>query len=332
MSAVTPPDFAPAECPIQLETAKLPQAGVNATQSAVVIGLLCGAAAMLCYAMLETVSKLLADDYHPTQILLLRCLAGLGLGVVLARSRGGWQVLRTGQPLVQASRAMAGSISMLIAIFAYSAMPLADAVAIVYSAPIAVTILVVPMLGEKIGWHRGFAVILGFVGVALVAQPGAQGVSVYTGIALVSMLLYALSNVLTRMAGSTDRGITTFWYTQIAFLILTGPIQFWVWKTPDWQAWLLLGGFAIGGALAQYLITQAYSLAPASLVAPMDYTTIIWASLFGLLVFGTMPNALGWWGIALICASGLYIALREAKLPPIRNRGRVHAWVRRRPV
>ncbi len=322
----------PPEPSIQLETVKLPQPGINASQSAVLIGVLCAAAAMLCYAMLETVSKLLADDYHPTQILLLRCLAGLGLGVLLARSRGGWQTLRTVQPMVQVGRAAAGSVSMLIAIFAYSAMPLADAVAIVYSAPIAVTILVVPLLGEKIGWHRGAAVALGFVGVAMVAQPGAQCVSAYTGIALVSMMLYALSNVLTRKAGATDRGITTFWYTQFAFLILTGPIQFWVWRWPDLEAWLLLAGFAVGGALAQYLLTQAYSLAPASLVAPMDYTTIIWASLFGLLVFGTMPNALGWAGIALICASGLYIALREAKLPAIRNRGRVHAWVRRRPV
>lgn len=314
-----------------MPNAQLPPPGLSGQHASILTGLLCGAGAMFCYAVLETVSKLLVEGYHPTQILLLRCLAGMALGVMLARSRGGWTVLHTKQPAVQVMRAIAGSVSMLLAILAYSAMPLADAVAIVYSAPIAVTILVVPMLGEKIGLHRGGAVILGFVGVALVAQPGGQGLSAYTGLALLSMLLYALSNVLTRKAGNTDRGITTFWYTQFAFLILTAPMQFWVWRWPDLEAWLLMLGFAAGGALAQYLITQAYSLAPASLVAPMDYTTIIWASLFGLLVFGTMPNMLGWAGIALIIASGLYIALREANLPPLRNKGRVHAWIRRRP-
>ncbi len=316
-----------------LPNAQLPTPpGLNGQQASILVGLMCGAGAMFCYAVLETVSKLLVEGYHPTQILLLRCFAGIGLGVILARSRGGWKVLQTQQPKVQVLRAAAGSISMLLAIYAYAAMPLADAVAIVYSAPIAVTILVVPMLGEKIGWHRGAAVLLGFVGVALVAQPGGQGVSAYTGLALLAMLLYALSNVLTRKAGNTDRGITTFWYTQFAFLILTAPLQFWVWRWPDLEAWMLMIGFALGGALAQYLLTQAYSLAPASLVAPMDYTTIIWASLFGLLVFGTMPNALGWAGISLIVAAGLYIALREAKLPPLRNKGRVHAWIRRRPL
>lgn len=297
------------------------------------IGVAAAFVAMFLYGATETLAKWLTEAYDPTQILLVRAFFALGVAAALARlgGGGGWSVLRTAQPWTQALRGLCGAGCMVLALFAYAELPLAEATSIVYAAPILVTVLAVPMLGERLGVRRVVAVGVGFLGVVLVVRPGAGVLQPAALLALAAMALYAVSNVLTRKLGRTDRGVTTLIYTQLCFIALCLPAQPFVWATPDIDAAPLFFLIGLGGATAQYLMTLAYRDAPAAVIAPFDYMTILWATVFAFLVWGEAPAALTWVGMALIILSGSYIALRELVISPPRNTGPVHLWARRRP-
>ncbi|WP_350334439.1 DMT family transporter [Coralliovum pocilloporae] len=287
---------------------------------------------MFLYAVMDASSKWLTAGYHPTQILMVRSLIALGIVVALARSRGGFAVFRSGQYGTQFMRGFFGSMSMLLGIFAYASMPLGEAISIIYAAPIAVTVLSIPMLGEKVGVRRLSACLVGFIGLLLIVRPGADTLNTAAVLAILSMLMYAVSNVLTRKLGRTDRGLTTLLYTQFAFLAFCIPAQFFYWTTPVGIDILLFAVVGISGAVAQYFLTIAYQSTSPSILAPFDFTIILWATLSGFLIWGELPDLISWLGMAVIIGAGLYIALRELRVSPPKNRGSVYLWVRKRPT
>lgn len=288
--------------------------GGAAAQDRVMVGVGYALAAMFLYAVTEAVAKWLTADFHPTQILLIRCFAALAMVAVLASRSSGWSVLRTRQPMTQALRGVAGAASMTLAIFAYAALPLAEAVSIVYAAPIMVVLLSIPVLGEKVGWRRLTAVGVGFVGLILIVRPGAGAFQPAALLALTAMVLYALSNVLTRKLAKTDNPLTTMIYTQIAFLVICLPPQIDVWRTPDAEQWRLLLLVAVAGSLAQMFLTSSYRYAQASVISVFDYTTILWSALFAFVIWRELPSYEGVLGMAVVIGAGVYIALRELTL------------------
>lgn len=191
-------------------------------------------------------------------------------------------------------------------------LPLADCVVILFVAPLLVTILAAPLLGERVGRHRWTAVILGFVGVLVVMRPGFTIFSWVSVLPFITALLYAGVQISTRILGRTEAPLTTLLYSSAGGAIICTVCVLFFWVTPSLQQWLVLGWLGFLGALGHYLMIKGYLLAPASLLAPFDYTTLIWATLLGFVLFGDLPDTWTVLGAIIIMSSGLYLIRRES--------------------
>ena len=294
-------------------------------------GLAMAGAAMFLYALMDACAKGLAGAIDPTQILLVRCFFALALGFIMmsARRQTMREVLQTRQPILQVTRGLCAVACMYCGIVAVGMMSLAEALTIMYSAPIAATLLAIPLLGERVGIRRLSAVAAGFVGVLIVASPSGEELNYGLPLALASMMFYALATIMTRRLGRTDRGLTTHFYTQFCFLGISLPMMPFVWITPSFEMASLLICAGVCGAAAIYLLTEAHQSAPPAVVAPMDYTVILWGTLLGLLIWGEAPTETTWVGITIIAATGLYIAQREFATSPLNRLGPFYLWARR---
>lgn len=272
--------------------------------------------AVAMFTCMGLVIKLLDGRYPISQIILFRCAPALLPLILYLPMQGGWSALKTRRPGWHLVRTVAGLGSMYFGFYAIARMAFADYVAISFTAPLFGTLLSIPFLGERVGIWRLGAVGLGFAGALLTAGPiagpmGGAGADPIALFALGSALGYGVAMVAMRKLGSTDKSAATvFYYTIVGALsgLAMLPTQ-WVTPTPEDLALLLTIGLV--GGVAQIFMTEAFRLAPPSVVAPFDYTAMLWALVFGFFVFGTFPDPHVLAGAALICASGLFIIHRE---------------------
>lgn len=232
------------------------------------------------------------------------------LGYIAAKA--GIGSIRTAHFTQHVTRTIAGLIGMALTCEAYRELQLADATTIGFTSPIFATILAATLLREQVGVHRWSAVLLGFVGVLIVTHPGSSTIPLRGAmISLGSAFQIALISILLRQLGRTEAPATTaFWFCFLSAL-LTAPLMLWYARPHNLTEWSLLGGLGLSGAFAQVALTASVKLAPVSTVITMDYTSLIWATLFGFLLFGQFPAMSTWFGAPLIIGSGLYIAYRE---------------------
>lgn len=209
-------------------------------------------------------------------------------------------------------RAIVGLSAMAFTFSGIVALPLAEATTIGFSVPIFATILGALILREPTGWHRWAAVATGFVGVLVVAQPGGAHVPVAgAACAVAGALGTAAVSILLRRIGRTEAPLTTvFWFSTLS-LVPMGLIYAQVAQAHDRAAWACLAGVGLLGGCAQIAMTWSLKLGPVTLVVPMDYSSLLWATLFGWLIFGALPPAATWAGAPIIIGSGLYIVWRE---------------------
>ncbi len=297
-------------------------------------GILCAVVANVIFSANDVIFKFLSGEYALHQMVLIR--AGIGILIMLALIMplsGGWHLIRTAKPGLHLMRGAAVVISNLCYFLALAALPLADAVAIFFVAPLLVTALSVPILGEKVGPRRWIAVLAGLLGVVVMLRPGSTVFDQAALLPLVAALAYALMHMLTRGMKGTESAVTMTFYVQLSFVVVSagmgivfGSGQYagstdpslaflfrgWVW--PETRDWALLGLAAVTGTTGGILIGQAYKHAEAGLIAPFEYTSMPLAIFWGAAVFGQWPDTVAWAGIALICGSGLYVAAREAQL------------------
>ena len=296
----------------------------------VLIGILCAIAGSATLSLNDLFIKSLSGGYALHQVILVRAFVGLAfiLGFVWV-SRTGFGILRTGRPKAHVLRASVVMVSNVTYFLGLAALPLANAAAIGFVAPILLTILSVVVLGEKVGWHRWGAVVVGLVGVVIMLRPEGE-FHWATLLILLSALCYASAQIMTRHMKGTESAVTINFYTQVAFVVVSATMGIfvgdghlagssdaslaflfrpWIWPpVGDWPQFLGTGlSVAIGGML----MSQAYRMNEAALVAPFEYTAMPLAVIWGLLVFGTFPDAQGWLGIALIIGAGLYTLWRE---------------------
>ena len=193
-------------------------------------------------------------------------------------------------------------------------LPLADCVVILFVSPLLVTMLAVPLLGESVDRHRWTAVIVGFIGMMVVMRPGFAIFDWVSILPLITALLYAGVQISTRILGRTDGALTTLLYSGAGGAVIStiGVLFFWV--TPSFEQWLVLSWLGFLGALGHYLMIKAYAIAPASLLAPFDYASLIWATILGFVVFGDLPDFWTVLGAFIIMSSGLYLIRRESRL------------------
>jgi drug/metabolite transporter (DMT)-like permease len=275
-------------------------------------GILLMLGAVAVFSTMDALIKHLAEAYSPLQIIFFRNLfAFLPLLPVLARG-GGLGLLRTQRLGSHLGRAAMGFGAMLCFFTAFALMPLADVVAISLSAPIFITALSVPLLAERVGPRRWAAVTVGFVGVLIMVRPSASVISEpAVFLPLAGAVLYALALIAMRKLGATERAPTTVFYFTLACTVMSALAQPFVWRTPDLVGLALLVCVGLLGGSAQLLMTQALRLAPAAVVAPFDYTALVFSIGFGLAFWGDVPDRLLLVGAAIVIASGLYILHRE---------------------
>ena len=231
---------------------------------------------------------------------------GLGAGFGSLRTkRVGGHVLRMG----------IGVVAMGLNFLAFTILPLAEATAIGFSVPIFSTLLAALLLGEKTGPWRWGAVLIGFVGVLVIVQPGSGHVGVYGGlVAVAAALTTVLATLAIRRLGATEAAATTVFWFGASSMIPLGLAMPFVGHAHSPQVFAVIAAMAVAGGLAQLLLTGALRLAPIALVMPMDYLSLVWASLLGLLIFGQLPSEATWVGAPIVMLAGLVILWREQRL------------------
>jgi len=231
-------------------------------------------------------------------------LAGPGLGS-----------LRTRRVRAHVGRMALGLVAMGTNFASFVLLPLAEATAIGFTVPIFSTILAAVSLGEPTGRWRWGAVVVGFVGVLLIVHPGAGGVPVGgASVALVAALLTASVTIVIRRLGATERASTTVFWFAASSLVPLGLLMLVFGKAHDPATFGILALMALAGGLAQLTLTASLRLAPVAVVMPMDYTSLLWATLLGLWLFAELPGTSVWLGAPVIILSGLVIVWREHRL------------------
>ena len=227
----------------------------------------------------------------------------------------GFATLRTKRIGAHVTRMGVGLTAMFLNFLAMTLLPLAEATAIGFSVPIFSVVLAALVLGEPTGKWRWGAVIVGFIGVLVVVQPGSSHLPLEGGaVAVVAALLTAAVTIVIRRLGATEAAATTVFWFAVSSLVPLALLMPWFANAHDAATWAIVAGLSLAGGLAQLTLTGALRLAPVALVMPMDYTSLIWASLFGLWLFGQVPGDSTWLGAPIIIASGLVILWREHRL------------------
>ncbi len=220
--------------------------------------------------------------------------------------------LKTRRPWLHASRTAVGTTGMILNFITISLLPLAETQALWFTTPLFATILSAIILRETVGVHRWSAVALGFIGVLIVVQPQTGHLPlVGATIGLTSALLTAFVTILLRQLGRTEPALTTvFWFFTMSAIPLA-VVMPWFAQSHPLVVWILLIAMGIVGGLGQVALTLSLQYAPVSTVAPVDYASLIWSTLFGIWLFAEVPSAWTWIGAPIIVASGLYIVWRE---------------------
>lgn len=275
---------------------------------------------VLALTLSDACAKWLTAYYPPIQILFLRALIALPFVVGLVTAIAGQQALRSRYLHIHLLR---GAINIGAAVCFYTGLmylQLAENTAVAFAAPLFVTVLSVLVLKETVDRHRWAAVLIGFSGVLLIVRPGADSFQPAALFPLMTALLYGGMMMTARAIGPTEGMLTTTLYIVIGQLVFSVAAIPWYWEPIQWPHLPFFLGVALCSTLGLGLITQAFRIAPASVVAPFDYSGLLWAAVLGWLFWGEIPDALAYLGVLLIAASGLYIALREARASRRRRR------------
>lgn len=265
------------------------------------------------YAGVAALAKLAVQDYHVLQILFVR------QGVVLASSLPGTvrsfpAGLRTRRPGLHLVRLGGAFIALTCGIWAVAVLPLTVATTLAFAQVFFVALLARVFLAEQVGWHRLSAVIAGFVGVIVVMRPGVEGVvALHALIPILGALGAAAAITAVRSLSQTETTATLLLYQALFVGALSGVPLFWLWQTPDLAGWCLL--LVMGGmsALGQWLGVRALRLGEASVVGPIEYSKLIYATVLGFVVFHELPDGYTLLGAAIIVGASLYILHREAR-------------------
>lgn len=246
------------------------------------------------------------------EILLFRQIGAGALMIGILLAGPGLASVATRRMPAHLMRAAVGLIAMAFTFTGILALPLAESTTIGFTMPIFATILGAVLLREPTGLHRWIAVLVGFGGVLIVAQPGSGHFPLWgTGCALAGALLTASVSILLRQISQTEAPLTTvFWFSTLSVMPL-GVLYAFVWQTHPAIVWLLLAAVGLLGGVAQLAMTSALRFGPVSVVVPMDYSSLLWATALSWAVFGVLPTRWTLLGAPVIIASGLYIVWRE---------------------
>lgn len=266
-------------------------------------------AAML-FACAAACVKALQGGIPLAQVVLARSVFALPVMLPLVWRAGGWQALRTSNPMGHAGRILWGLIGMAGAFHGYATLPLASVTALGFTMPLFLTLLAVPLLGESIDRRRLGAVLVGFLGVLVMLRPSGGGPGQWPDYAavLVAALAWALAMIsIRRMGEAGESGVAIVAWFAIGCSVVSAVFALPVWVWPGAGQWALLAGVGLISAVAQLLMTEAYRRGDTTLVAPFEYSGIVWTTLLGMLVWAEAPDGYDALGIVILVGCGLYI-------------------------
>ncbi len=291
--------------------------GANQTLRGIGLALLAG----LMFTLLDTSAKWIAQDLALEVAVWGRYSFHLLLMLLIFGIRDPMRLIRTQRPVALVLRGALLTVCTVGMFVALKHIPIADAQAIGFVAPLFVVALSIPLLGEVVGVRRWSAVLIGFLGMLVIVRPGFADVHWAYFVVVGVAFLYAIYILTTRRLAQTEDAVAMLFYTAVIGTIATSVVVPFRWETPtvtEWGVMLVMG--AIGGG-AHLIVIHAYRIASASLLAPFQYVQIVWATALGFVVFGDFPDLWTIAGAAIIVASGLYVCFREAELERRRTGG-----------
>lgn len=257
--------------------------------------------------------KSLTADYPVGQVLALRGIFIYLMIFIFAMRQGGvqtaWQIKSwKGQGL----RGFCVIGSSFAFVTGLSYLPLADAIAIAFAGPLFVTLMAPLMLGEHVGWRRWMAVLVGFVGVLVIVQPGSGAFQWFAVFPLVASFLGGMRDIITRKMAASETSVAVLFVTTSA-VVIAGFVSYFFseWKPVETQHIKFFVGSGLLIGIAHYLIIESFRLGEAALVSPFKYVNVLWAALFGYLIFGDLPGSSTMLGALIVTLCGIYILHRE---------------------
>lgn len=298
------------------------------------IGLICAIGAWFMFSLNDVGIKFLSGDYALHQIVLVRSAVAMTLTLALIMPlEGGYSLIKTRYLSVHLIRGFCVVLANMAFFVGLSVISLPEASAIFFVAPLFITALSVLFLGEKVGPHRWMAVGIGLAGVVIMLRPGSEAFQYAALLPLFAAFAYACLQVLTRRIGLKEKASTMAFYIQLVFVVVcvafglafgdgryANPdnvamdFLFRPWINPQPLDWLIMTGLGLSSGIGGYLVSQAYRLCAAAVVAPFEYLALILAIFWGITLWGEWPDLIAWVGISLIFASGLYVFWREVVL------------------
>jgi drug/metabolite transporter (DMT)-like permease len=277
-------------------------------------GFLLLSAGLLLFACMDSTTNYLAGHYNVPFVVAMRYIIHCLVMVAVLAPRHSGQLVKTQRTGLVVVRALSLCVASLFVGLSLQRMPVAETTAINFLAPMLV-VVISSLLGERIGAVGWTAVVMGFVGVLLIARPG-SGLDMFGVIfAMFGAAANATYQLLSRILSSTEKAVTMLFYTALIGSICFGMMLPWFWedKIPSSLEIVLFVCMGLFGGAGHYLFTLAYRHAPASLLAPMLYLQLLWAGLLGWIIFGSVPDGLSVLGMSIVAASGLMIALKSRR-------------------
>lgn len=278
-------------------------------------GIIAMLVAVAAFAVLDAILKVLAGRYPPMQVTAMRGASSLPFVLASVAILGQWADLRPRRIGLHLLRGLLGVFMIAAFVYALRVLSLADAYSIFFVAPLLVTAFAVPMLGERVEWQRWLAILAGLVGVLLMLRPSASAVVTLGALAAFgSAVTYALSAIMVRVLGRTDSTPAMIWTFLVVLTLASGALAAPGWvpiSAGDWPWILALGAL---GSIAQHFIIEAFRFAPASVVAPFEYTALLWGVSIDWMFWDVLPGGRVVLGGGVVIAAGLYLLWREQRM------------------
>jgi drug/metabolite transporter (DMT)-like permease len=272
------------------------------------------AAAIALMSGQDAILKWLTSGYSTMQILLIRGTVVALIAMLVLRADGGFERLATKRPWDHGLRCILNVVTVTLFITAIARLPLADVMALVMASPLFTLALSTVILRDKVGFRRWTACVIGFVGVLVMLRPSGLAFNLGGLAALAASFCYSCMVIQTRRLTTSEGTGTMMFYTAAAVLLVSGAIAPLDWVTPSTSDVLLMFAAGVAVGLGHYCLVQGYRYASPSVLAPIDYTALVWGMLLGWAVWDELPDLVTLLGAALVVASGLYVLHREARL------------------
>ena len=271
--------------------------------------------ATLLFSIMHASIKHISSDIHPFEVAFFRNLFGL---VVIAPwfIKYGIKPLITNRIKLHFLRSVFNVIAMLTFFYALSVSPLAEVASLSFTAPLFATLLAIIFLGEKIGIRRSVAIIIGFIGAAIIVNPDYKTINIGHMCVLISASIWSVSLIFIKILGKTESSVTITSYMVLFMIPLSAIAASFYWIMPSLNDLLVLAIIGITGTYAQMLLAQALKEEDTVVIMPFDFLKLVWAVLIGYLIFSEAPQVNTWIGSIIIFSSTLYVAYRERKIPP----------------